>query len=146
MAEDPVGRACPVVVRQRNDCKWELLAFEHPLAGFQVIKGRIDPGETPESAALRELLEESGLVASQEARLLFTTNELPNTGIWHFFLCDVRGVLPETWEFLTLDDGGQCFRFFWHPIDMPLSSEWHPLFHDVLERLLPRLKTQLKLL
>lgn len=144
MAEDIIERACPVVVRRRNDHKWELLAFEHPLAGLQLVKGRIEQGEAPAHAACRELLEESGLVAAKEAKFLFTTNDLPDTGVWHFFLFEVQCVLLETWKFETVDDGGQSFRFFWHPIDTQLSSEWYPLFHNVLEKLLPRLKAQLK--
>ncbi|WP_309569841.1 NUDIX domain-containing protein [Deinococcus sp.] len=39
-----------------------LLVFEHPhvpVAGVQVPAGGVEPGETPEEAAVRELLEES---------------------------------------------------------------------------------------
>lgn len=132
------------MVCRDSDNQWHLLAFEHPLAGLQLVKGRIDPGETPACAACRELLEESGLVAAKDVDFLFTTDDLPDTGVWHFFLCEVYGALPDTWKFETADDGGQCFRFFWHPIDTPLTSEWHPLFHHVLEKLLPRLQSRLR--
>lgn len=143
MTEKLTERVCPVVVRQRNDHKWELLAFEHPIAGLQLVKGRIEQWETPEHAVCRELQEESGLVATKEVKFLFATNDLPNTGVWYFFLCEVKDVLLDAWTFSTQDDGGQRFRFFWHPIDDPLTSQWHPLYHHALERLLPRLNAQL---
>jgi len=38
-----------------------LLAFRHPTGGVQLPAGSVEQGETPESAALRELLEETGI-------------------------------------------------------------------------------------
>ncbi|WP_272972120.1 NUDIX domain-containing protein [Comamonas terrigena] len=61
----PPGKACPVVIRGLGTI--EILAFEHPLAGLQLVKGTIEPGETSAAAALRELREESGLHASHVA-------------------------------------------------------------------------------
>jgi 8-oxo-dGTP pyrophosphatase MutT (NUDIX family) len=39
----------------------ELLLFEHPNAGIQIPAGTVNPGETPEEAAVREVAEETGL-------------------------------------------------------------------------------------
>jgi hypothetical protein len=39
-----MNKACPVVIRQNNGCL-EILAFVHPSAGRQVVKGTIKPGE-----------------------------------------------------------------------------------------------------
>jgi 8-oxo-dGTP pyrophosphatase MutT (NUDIX family) len=39
----------------------DLLLFEHPHAGIQIPAGTVEPGETPEDAALREVAEETGL-------------------------------------------------------------------------------------
>lgn len=36
----------------------DVLAFEHPSGGRQLVKGTIEPGEAPEEAAVRELFEE----------------------------------------------------------------------------------------
>lgn len=55
-----VQKACPIVYR-RCDGGAEVLAFIHPSAGKQFVKGTIEPGETPLDAADRELWEESGL-------------------------------------------------------------------------------------
>jgi 8-oxo-dGTP pyrophosphatase MutT (NUDIX family) len=39
----------------------QLLLIEHPYAGIQIPAGTVDPGETPEQAAVRETHEETGL-------------------------------------------------------------------------------------
>ncbi len=38
-----------------------LLLFAHPYAGIQIPAGTVEPGETPETAVLREVAEETGL-------------------------------------------------------------------------------------
>ena len=48
-------KACPVVIR--HPAAPEILAFEHPLAGLQLVKGSIEPNETAAAAAVRELYE-----------------------------------------------------------------------------------------
>lgn len=45
MSRVEVDRACPVVLRESGGL--EVLAFEHPLAGLQLVKGRLEPGESP---------------------------------------------------------------------------------------------------
>lgn len=52
-------KACPVVLRSRETL--EILAFEHPLAGLQLVKGSVEPGESTDMAAVRELMEEAGI-------------------------------------------------------------------------------------
>ena len=39
----------------------EILLFQHPYAGWQLPAGTVEPGETPEHAAVREVAEETGL-------------------------------------------------------------------------------------
>ncbi|MFQ6547945.1 NUDIX domain-containing protein [Aestuariibius sp. 2305UL40-4] len=118
----------------------EILAFRHPLAGLQLVKGTIEAGEDPGAAACRELAEECGLVAVGPPVFLFDSSDLPDADRWFFYLCPVEGVLEDRWDFETADDGGQRFRFFWHGLEDDLSDEWHPLFVEVFSKLLPVLK------
>lgn len=57
----------------------ELLVFEHPSAGIQLPAGTVEPGEPIESAALREVEEETGLsLCRVAARLGVLTQVLPD--------------------------------------------------------------------
>jgi 8-oxo-dGTP pyrophosphatase MutT (NUDIX family) len=61
----------------------ELLLFEHPYAGIQIPAGMVDPGETPEDAALREVREETGLAGAHIVKFLGVEDEkIPeNSGV-----------------------------------------------------------------
>ena len=48
-------------VTRESERGMQLLLFEHPYAGNQIPAGTVDPGETPEQAAIRESHEETGL-------------------------------------------------------------------------------------
>ena len=55
---EPVPKACACLV----DGRGRLLVFHHPDdGGMQLPKGTVEPGESPEDAVRRELLEESGI-------------------------------------------------------------------------------------
>lgn len=121
-------KACPLVLRYANE-QTEVLAFTHPSAGKQFVKGTIEPEESPIEAANRELREESGLI---------TTTPLISLGVhpigelrqpWHFFKHFSSG-LPETWTHQTEDDFGHTFRFIWHPLNQSLDQRWHAIFHE----------------
>ena len=99
--------ACAVVRRGR-----EVLAFRHPLAGAQLVKGGIEPGETVEAAALRELVEEAG-VAGRGTRGLTIRDDIRDGELWHLVEVET-GPLPEAWVHRCADDGGHDFAFFWH--------------------------------
>lgn len=137
-----VQKVCPLVVRH-TDSAAGLLAFEHPFAKKQFVKGTIDPGEDPQVAARRELLEESGLRAIAGSRLITVSGNLPDNNVWHFYLCEIPAELPDSWVYLTQDDGGHVFRFFWHCLADTLDESWHPLFHAVYAIVQPRLIKQL---
>lgn len=103
------------------------LAFRHPLAGDQWVKGTIEPGEDPHATARRELYEESGLLAPAQMNQ-FGDVTMGNTSTrWHLYACGSEG-LPDTWQHETADDGGHIFSFFWHQIDAPLGPSWDPQF------------------
>ena len=118
-----IQKACPIVMRKREGAL-EILAFKHPVAGCQIVKGGIRSGEQPETAALRELQEESGIASSStKPRALGTTGGILPGEKWHFYLVAIHG-LPEKWEHATKDDHGHVFSFFWQPVDEFLGNDW----------------------
>lgn len=125
-----MNKACPVVLRLKEE-QYELLAFEHPLAGKQIIKGAIEPHELVSRACERELKEESGLQAQAEA-FWGTWQANFEDQIWWFYLMKYEGELPEGWTHYTTDDGGHTFKFFWQPLDQKLDDQWHPLFKEAI--------------
>lgn len=127
-------KACPVVVRQ-NQGGLEILAFRHPMAGRQLVKGTIEPGEDAGRAALRELCEEGGIcdaTLDMADSFLGTIHLAGANQEWQLFLCSTA-TLPDFWTHHTEDDGGHDFEFFWHPIDQPLNNEWHPDFKQAID-------------
>ena len=46
-----VHKVCPVVFRDPS--MRQILAFEHPRHGVQLVKGGVEPGESVRAAALR---------------------------------------------------------------------------------------------
>lgn len=130
-------KACPVVIRGQGAI--EILAFEHPLAGLQLVKGTIESGESSRAAALRELREESGLSASNvSADLGIWTSGYENQ-IWAFHLCEVDHP-PESWIHRTSDDGGHDFKFFWYPLSQQPNEQSHSLFQGALKYIATKLR------
>ncbi len=121
-------KVCPVVLR-RKEGRIEVLAFKHPSAGNQFVKGTIEPGEDPKSAAARELHEESGIIAPPDMALLGQHPIGPKRQTWWFYACWINDA-PETWRHMTEDDQGHTFAFFWHPLGQTLDGAWHAIFHE----------------
>lgn len=123
-------KACPIVLRKAPAGNLEILAFRHPLAGTQLVKGTIESAESIHRAAERELYEESGLIAA-------TTTYLGSAQMsdaqqeWHFAVCDAR-LPPEYWTHRTSDGGGLDFEFFWHPLDQEPDETWLTVFKEAL--------------
>ena len=125
-------KVCPVVLRP-NGKSPEVLAFEHPLAGHQLIKGTIESDESAEQAAIREFAEESGINDAEVLSHLGTWRYNENSPFWIFVLLQGPHELPETWSHFCTDDGGHIFRFFWHKISEPTpATSWHPIFSEAL--------------
>lgn len=122
-------KSCPVVLRTRETL--EILAFEHPLAGLQLVKGSVDPGESTDLAAVRELIEEAG-IQSTARRDFGEWHSIVTGHTWAFHECHVAQDLPDTWVHFAEDDGGHEFRFFWHPLMSEPSERWHQVFRDAL--------------
>ncbi len=124
------SKACPMVLRIQNGVT-KVLAFRHPEAGNQLVKGTIESSETAHDAARRELAEESGLEIAEEFKLVGTSKAIVSDQEWWFFevaVCE----LPDSWRHETTDDHGHCFEFFWHDIDAAMDGSWDPMFHKAV--------------
>ena len=115
-------RVCVVVRRGRD-----VLAFEHPQAGLQLVKGRPEPGEGVAATARRELFEEAGI----RARRLRRRGWVPQLR-WHLVEA-WTGRLPDRWIHRCADDGGHDFAFRWHRLGTPAHG-FHTVFRRVLDR------------
>lgn len=125
------SKVCPVVLRNKKGVP-QILAFEHPHAGFQLVKGTIETGETLGGAALRELAEESGITQAYSDGSLGIWKSDHEDQIWAFERVQVTLRLPDSWEYATLDGGGLVFRFFWQPLEGRLGRGWHPVYHRAI--------------
>ena len=115
-----------------------LLVFEHtefPEAGIQVPSGTIDPGESPETAVMREAWEESGLGGLIMARYLgvrhfdWTPFGLDIIHERQFFHLICPGQPPARWRHWELHPSQGPpepieFEFYWvhGPYDIPLLA------------------------
>ncbi|MEB2519126.1 NUDIX domain-containing protein [Pseudomonas sp. YuFO20] len=127
------NKACPVILSSNAGPR--ILLFRHPQAGVQLVKGTIEPGETPAEAALRELSEESGIDDASVVRDLGCWNAEHLEQVWSFHLCHAQAPLPEQWTHQTRDDHGHVFSFFWAPLDELPIADCHPVFRRALRHL-----------
>lgn len=125
-----MNKACPVVVREFEG-NIEVLAFKHPIAGNQLVKGTIENGESLHFACARELREESGLVGKAIRDLGVWHTGFENQ-VWGFCLMSIERPLENHWSHFTTDGGGLVFNFFWQPLNQKLTGEWHALFRDAM--------------
>lgn len=121
-----MNKVCPVVQRKRNG-QTEILVFRHPLAGTQLVKGTVEPGEANRNAAERELAEEAG-VALMAGRQLLVWQLSCGAPVWHIYLMQNGDHLPDTWTHYCADDKGHLFSFYWHPLWEIPDASWHPIF------------------
>jgi 8-oxo-dGTP pyrophosphatase MutT (NUDIX family) len=119
----------------------QILAFEHPQTGAQLVKGFIEPGESVRAAALRELQEESGIGDTAIAQDLGTWDSGHRGYIWSLQLCTFPRRLPETWTHRCAEDGGFEFRFFWQDVDQPPGNTWRPHYRRALEAIRERTRS-----
>lgn len=131
-----VDKVCPVVFRDAS--MRQILAFEHPREGVQLVKGGIEPGETVRAAALRELQEESGIVETGIAADLGTWDSGHRGHVWSLQLCPFPRRLPETWTHYCADDGGHDLRFFWHDMSKQPGENWKEQYRRALEAIRQR--------
>lgn len=118
----------------------QLLVFEHvdhPDAGVQVPKGTVEPGETLENAARREVREESGLTEIDGLEYLGRTTQVA-FGVeeeWNYFALHADGNCAdrEGWTYRVQgsgEDEGMLFRYYWVPLtaELKLAGRQHDGF------------------
>lgn len=124
-------KVVPVILRHQVH-GLEILAFQHPLAGFQLVKGTVELDEKYDEAAIRELFEESGVIAEPNPKFIGNFKLKSNQQDWYFYLCGVSADLAETWIHHCQDDGGLDFEFFWFPLNQKPNESWHEIFQEAL--------------
>lgn len=136
MTKRPVLKACACLVDERG----RLLVFHHPEdRGMQLPKGTIEPGESPEDAVRRELLEESGIDYTGELVPLGTMDRYCEAGVegnkhrhpqlWHLFLMRSSSTLPETFDHVAMgspEEDGLVFSYSWLTHEAPLEAFAEP--------------------
>ena len=127
-----VEKVCPVVIREKNGLR-EILAFRHPSAGLQIVKGTIESGENSQVAALRELAEESGINLVSSCEFKGISDLITENQTWYFYHCIIDEDLKNAWDFFANDDGGINFSFFWFNLNEKPSNDWHPTFLRALD-------------
>jgi 8-oxo-dGTP pyrophosphatase MutT (NUDIX family) len=141
-------KAVAAVVRGTGSRR-ELLVFRHPIAGVQVPKGTVEPGEDLAAAALRELHEESGLtldcvpvpVGQWDRTLDGTYGEEASFDLhrWHVHLFEAPAGLREAWRHTAVgsaEEEGLVFEYYWLALDAALKYKLHPVFADTIDILL----------
>jgi 8-oxo-dGTP pyrophosphatase MutT (NUDIX family) len=131
-----VDKVCPVVFRDAS--MRQILAFEHPQAGVQLVKGAIGPGESVRAAALRELAEEAGIADTGVLEDLGTWESGHRGHVWSLQLCAFPRGLPESWTHHCVDRGGRQFRFFWHDVNQAPGDNWRPHYRRALDAIRER--------
>jgi len=126
-----IDKVCPVVFRDAS--MQQILAFEHPRAGVQLVKGGIEPGESVRAAALRELAEESGIGDTAVLQDLGSFESGHHGHVWSLQLCAFPGRLPERWTHHNAEDGGYDFKFFWQDVNQDPGESWRPHYRRALE-------------
>ncbi len=109
-----IEKACAVALHP-DGTPPRVIAFDHPSAGTQLVKGSIRAGEPPLKAAARELWEETGLSVRSGLSLGQSGAIVPDE-TWHFALLRVVPPVLERWSHATVDDHDHMFACFWQPL------------------------------
>jgi 8-oxo-dGTP pyrophosphatase MutT (NUDIX family) len=143
-APPTIPKACACMV----DARGRLLVFRHPEDGnMQLPKGTIEPGESPEVAVRRELLEESGIDYAGALQSLGTLERECEAGVegnthrhpqlWHLFLMRAEGHLPETFEHMATgspEEEGLVFSHSAGSAPATPSSDFALPYRQTIER------------
>jgi len=124
-----------------------LLHPDHSEAGIQIPGGSIEPGETPEFAALREAREETGLTDLSVAAFLGVAEyqlkvDVGPPHLRHFFHLEFSGRSPTSWDHIERRPSNASkpvrFELRWEPLSsVQLDWEMDAFLHAVRARVRP---------
>ena len=135
MPDPPRQRVACYVTRRRNG-RLELLVFDHADddAGTQVPAGGIDPGESYAEAAIREVLEETGVTGVEVVgRLGESDRPDPESGearLTTYVHLRALDRSPARWTHVVTGDGEDAAMRFdcrWEPLPVTLADDQHEL-------------------
>lgn len=112
------------VLRPTDGSRQILVCRKNKDKNIEIIRGRVDPNETPEHCLLREIEEESGLHLDHPERFHFESVVTHDHGMTEFQLHHcyfLKGpeTSPEAWTHEGTGQGadrGECFRYAWLPL------------------------------
>ncbi|CAM3755375.1 NUDIX hydrolase [Alkalicoccus chagannorensis] len=108
-----------VYVTRTKNARKECLVFRHPLpkGGIQIPKGTIEEGESPDEAAVREMMEETGLSPTSPRFLAEDEWEHPNGERHHRYFFEMPAEqAPQAWVHEPTGGGaeeGLEFSYYW---------------------------------
>lgn len=140
-----IEKACPVLWRSGPNGP-QILAFHHPSAGDQLVKGGLESEESPAAAARRELQEEAGIAFSGALERLGVLHHMLPAGPaqngplehqrWHIFLAQAPDGLAENWSHAASgspEEDGLVFELFWQDLHSDFEDRaFHPIFIQVM--------------
>lgn len=105
----------------------ESLVFGHEAqyaAGIQVPGGRIECGESPKTAAIRETFEETGLSLQNPVFLGSKHYTFENGNHhWHFFWLEAPQTTPDAWEHFAENQ----YTFYHRFVDLKTAKIYWPM-------------------
>lgn len=118
--------------------------FDHPWEGTQIPKGRLSPSESTRDAAIRELVEESGLELEPSRfvghmRRQFTHPADASVMVeedWHVWQFDAPPDCPDSWIHFAEEEDME-FAYRWIPLDSDAPDLVHDYFRAVVELITP---------
>lgn len=115
------GRECIALLHRTDDNNWELPG------------GKIDPGETPFIAALRELKEETGIVPKEYEAwpdvYAMYSKVMSNKGLFIFLVFQAQ---LEEMQSVRIEPGKHHDAVEWVPVDEVESRQLAPVVRDLL--------------
>ena len=123
MASKEIAIGVGVLVVRDGDVLYGLRRGAHGAATWSFPGGHVDPGESAEACALRELHEETGLDAANPRVVAETFDEFPDGLRYRTFFVQVDSIRGEP----VLCEPDSCEQWRWFPWDAPPG----PLFLPV---------------